>query len=131
MGQGGKFDHADRLFQSVEGTYRNCLSNTSDVKELIPEFFYMPEFLVNSNSYHLGVKQDGEPIGDVCLPPWAKVGSFTPVYQNKDLCQMLYLLTNFSSFWILFNERNNLVNTPYCLLCGMQFFMYCPVICSE
>lgn len=75
FGQGGKFDHADRLFQSVEGTYRNCLSNTSDVKELIPEFFYMPEFLVNSNSYHLGVKQDGEPIGDVCLPPWAKVSS--------------------------------------------------------
>lgn len=72
-GQGGKFDHADRLFQSIEGTYRNCLSNTSDVKELIPEFFYMPEFLVNSNSYHLGVKQDGEPLGDICLPPWAKV----------------------------------------------------------
>lgn len=71
--QGGKFDHADRLFQGIEGTYRNCLSNTSDVKELIPEFFYMPEFLVNSNSYHLGVKQDGELISDVCLPPWAKV----------------------------------------------------------
>lgn len=73
FGQGGKFDHADRLFQSIEGTFRNCLSNTSDVKELIPEFFYMPEFLVNSNSYHMGIKQDGEPIGDVCLPPWAKV----------------------------------------------------------
>lgn len=71
--QGGKFDHADRLFQSIDATYRNCLSNTSDVKELIPEFFYMPEFLINSNSYHLGVKQDGEPLGDVCLPPWAKV----------------------------------------------------------
>lgn len=71
--QGGKFDHADRLFQSIEGTYQNCLSNTSDVKELIPEFFYMPEFLVNSNSYHFGVRQDGEPIADVCLPPWAKV----------------------------------------------------------
>jgi hypothetical protein len=23
--------------------------------------------------YHLGVKQDGEPIDDVALPPWAKV----------------------------------------------------------
>lgn len=71
--QGGKFDHADRLFQSIGGTFKNCLSNTSDVKELIPEFFYTPEFLLNSNSYHFGVKQDGEPIGDVCLPPWAKV----------------------------------------------------------
>lgn len=39
----------------------------------MPEFFYMPEFLVNSNYYHLGVKQDGDPLGDVRLPPWAKV----------------------------------------------------------
>ncbi|KAL6603651.1 hypothetical protein ACP70R_044012 [Stipagrostis hirtigluma subsp. patula] len=70
--QGGKFDHADRLFHSIDSSYRNSLSNTSDVKELIPEFFYMPEFLENSNSYHLGVKQDGELLGDVALPPWAK-----------------------------------------------------------
>lgn len=77
LNQGGKFDHADRLFQSIESTYRNCLTNTSDVKELIPEFFYMPEFLLNSNSYHFGVKQDGEPIRDVCLPPWAKVALFS------------------------------------------------------
>lgn len=43
------------------------------MKELIPEFFYMPEFLVNTNSYHFGVRQDGEPLGDVFLPTWAKV----------------------------------------------------------
>ncbi|KMZ59450.1 hypothetical protein ZOSMA_68G00360, partial [Zostera marina] len=70
--QGDKFDHADRLFQSIEGTFNNCLTNTSDVKELIPEFFYMPEFLSNMNSYHLGIKQDGEPLTNVSLPPWAK-----------------------------------------------------------
>ncbi|KAM0867254.1 hypothetical protein ACQ4PT_042104 [Festuca glaucescens] len=73
--QGGKFDHADRLFQSIDSAYKNSLSNTSDVKELIPEFFYMPEFLENSNSYHLGVKQDGELLGDVALPPWAKASN--------------------------------------------------------
>ncbi|KAM0841857.1 hypothetical protein ACQ4PT_058739 [Festuca glaucescens] len=73
--QGGKFDHADRLFQSIDSAYKNSLSNTSDVKELIPEFFYMPEFLQNSNSYHLGVKQDGELLGDVALPPWAKASN--------------------------------------------------------
>jgi hypothetical protein len=71
--QGGKFDHADRLFHSVESSYRNCLTNSSDVKELIPEFFYLPEFLANSNDYFLGAKQDGVQLGDVVLPPWAKV----------------------------------------------------------
>ncbi|KAK1275119.1 hypothetical protein QJS04_geneDACA005727 [Acorus gramineus] len=92
--QGGKFDHADRLFQSIEGTYRNCLSNTSDVKELIPEFFYMPEFLTNSNSYHLGVKQDGEPLCDVSLPPWAKGSLEEFIYKNRDALESEYVSSN-------------------------------------
>lgn len=92
--QGGKFDHADRLFQSIEGTYKNCLSNTSDVKELIPEFFYMPEFLLNSNSYHLGVKQDGEPIGDVCLPAWAKGSPEEFISRNREALESEYVSSN-------------------------------------
>ncbi|GAV66852.1 WD40 domain-containing protein/Beach domain-containing protein/Laminin_G_3 domain-containing protein [Cephalotus follicularis] len=92
--QGGKFDHADRLFQSIDSTYRNCLSNTSDVKELIPEFFYMPEFLVNSNSYHLGVKQDGEPIADVCLPPWAKGSPEVFINKNREALESEYVSSN-------------------------------------
>lgn len=92
--QGGKFDHADRLFQSIEGTYRNCLSNTSDVKELIPEFFYMPEFLVNSNSYHLGIKQDGEPLNDVCLPPWAKGSPEEFINKNREALESEYVSSN-------------------------------------
>ncbi|GER40247.1 WD40 and Beach domain-containing protein [Striga asiatica] len=97
--QGGKFDHADRLFQSIEGTYRNCLSNTSDVKELIPEFFYMPEFLTNSNSYHFGVKQDGAPIGDVCLPPWAKGSPDEFINRNRDALESEYVSSNLHN-WI-------------------------------
>ncbi|KNA15279.1 hypothetical protein SOVF_099670 isoform A [Spinacia oleracea] len=97
--QGGKFDHADRLFQSIEGTFRNCLSNTSDVKELIPEFFYMPEFLSNSNSYHLGVKQDGEPIGDVCLPPWAKGSPEEFIYRNREALESEFVSSNLH-LWI-------------------------------
>ncbi|OMO50809.1 hypothetical protein CCACVL1_30251 [Corchorus capsularis] len=92
--QGGKFDHADRLFQSIEGTYRNCLSNTSDVKELIPEFYYLPEFLMNSNSYHLGVKQDGEPISDVSLPPWAKGSPELFISKNRDALESEYVSSN-------------------------------------
>ncbi|CAL0327334.1 unnamed protein product [Lupinus luteus] len=92
--QGGKFDHADRLFQSIDATYKNCLTNTSDVKELIPEFFYLPEFLVNSNSYHLGVKQDGEPIGDVCLPPWAKGSTEEFIRRNREALESEYVSSN-------------------------------------
>uniref|UniRef100_A0A3Q3MW59 Neurobeachin n=1 Tax=Labrus bergylta TaxID=56723 RepID=A0A3Q3MW59_9LABR len=70
--QGGKFDHADRTFSSVSRAWRNCQRDTSDVKELIPEFYYLPEMFVNSNSYNLGVMEDGTGVSDVELPPWAK-----------------------------------------------------------
>jgi hypothetical protein len=55
--QKGKFDHPDRLFDSIEATYRSCTTNPHDVRELIPEFFYMPEFLTNQNNLDFGVKQ--------------------------------------------------------------------------
>ncbi|XP_077059368.1 lipopolysaccharide-responsive and beige-like anchor protein isoform X2 [Siphateles boraxobius] len=70
--QGGKFDHADRTFSSVSRAWRNCQRDTSDVKELIPEFYYLPEMFVNSNNYNLGVMDDGTVVSDVELPPWAK-----------------------------------------------------------
>ncbi|MCO5595749.1 hypothetical protein L7F22_049797 [Adiantum nelumboides] len=82
--QGGKFDHADRLFHSIEGAFKNCLANTSDVKELIPEFFYMPEFLVNSNKYYMGIKQDGERLDNVVLPQWAKGSPEEFVFKNRE-----------------------------------------------
>ncbi|KAH0615816.1 hypothetical protein JD844_026359 [Phrynosoma platyrhinos] len=71
--QGGHFDLADRMFHSVrEAWYSASKHNMADVKELIPEFFYLPEFLLNSNNFDLGCKQNGTKLGDVILPPWAK-----------------------------------------------------------
>lgn len=69
--QGGHFDHADRLFSSVAAAWNGCLEGTSDVKELVPEFFYEPEFLRNADAHALGTRQDGVELGDVELPPWA------------------------------------------------------------
>ncbi|NXF21881.1 NBEA protein, partial [Rhodinocichla rosea] len=68
----GKFDHPDRTFSSVARSWRNCQRDTSDVKELIPEFYYLPEMFVNSNGYNLGVREDEIVVNDVDLPPWAK-----------------------------------------------------------
>uniref|UniRef100_A0A3B5RFA3 Neurobeachin n=1 Tax=Xiphophorus maculatus TaxID=8083 RepID=A0A3B5RFA3_XIPMA len=67
-----KFDHPDRTFSAITRSWRNCQRDTSDVKELIPEFYYLPEMFVNSNGYHLGMREDGTMICDVDLPAWAK-----------------------------------------------------------
>ncbi|KAK7808279.1 hypothetical protein U0070_013961, partial [Myodes glareolus] len=70
--QGGSFDVADRMFHSVKSTWESASKeNMSDVRELTPEFFYLPEFLTNCNSVEFGRMQDGTTLGDVQLPPWA------------------------------------------------------------
>jgi WD40 repeat protein len=70
---GGKFDLADRLFQSVAASWRSASrDNLQDVRELIPEFFYLPDFLLNKNAFNYGVTQHGKIVHHVTLPPWAK-----------------------------------------------------------
>uniref|UniRef100_A0A8C5GR28 Neurobeachin n=1 Tax=Gouania willdenowi TaxID=441366 RepID=A0A8C5GR28_GOUWI len=68
----GKFDHPERSFSGIGCSWRNCQRDTADVKELIPEFYYLPEMFVNSNEYELGVREDGFHVCDVELPVWAK-----------------------------------------------------------
>ncbi|KKP00232.1 hypothetical protein THAR02_07672 [Trichoderma harzianum] len=72
--QGDSFDHADRLFQSIGDAWTSAsCNNKTDVRELIPEFFCLPEFLTNINGYDFGRRQsNGVQVNNVELPPWAK-----------------------------------------------------------
>jgi hypothetical protein len=69
--QGGKFDLADRLFNSIGDSWTITTTDLSDVRELIPEFFYLPEIFLNSDGLDLGVTQKGRRVDNVVLPPWA------------------------------------------------------------
>lgn len=71
------FDIADRLFNSIEAVWNLASSDsTTDFKELIPEFFFLPEFLINSERLNLGVRQDGSSVNDVILPNWLSFFQF-------------------------------------------------------
>ncbi|XP_073085666.1 protein FAN isoform X2 [Manis javanica] len=71
--QNGRFDNADRMFNSIAETWRNCLDGATDFKELIPEFYGDDvSFLVNSLKLDLGKRQGGQMVDDVELPPWAQ-----------------------------------------------------------
>lgn len=61
----------------------------ADVKELIPEFFYLPEFLANQNKFDFGTKQNGEVLGDVVLPPWAKNDPREFIRLHRKVCIQL------------------------------------------
>jgi hypothetical protein len=44
------------MFHSIKDSWSSASQNNmADVKELIPEFFYLPDFLVNTNKFDLGI----------------------------------------------------------------------------
>lgn len=69
--QDKNFDVPDRAFHSLHTTWRLATEDsTNGFKELIPEFFYLPEFLLNIEGFNFGVRQNGERVNNVLLPPW-------------------------------------------------------------
>jgi len=94
--QGGTFDHADRLFYSVGKAWESASGgNMSDVRELIPEFFYLPEFLVNTNKYDFGLRQNmTKSIDSVELPPWAKGDPKIFIAKHREALESPYVTRN-------------------------------------
>ena len=90
--QGGSFDKPDRLFRSIESSWLSASSeNLQDVKELIPEFYSFPTFLVNSNNLDFGVTQNGVVVGDVELPPWAHNDPVEFVNRHREALESRYV----------------------------------------
>ncbi|XP_030570415.1 uncharacterized protein LOC115769645 [Drosophila novamexicana] len=71
--QDNNFDLPDRTFHALNTTY--CLASRdspTDVKELIPEFFCLPEMFENFERFNFGCRQNGERVEDVTLPAWSQ-----------------------------------------------------------
>ncbi|ETO07487.1 BEACH domain-containing protein [Reticulomyxa filosa] len=113
--QGGKLDCADRLFYSIAECFDSCLHTTGDVKELIPEFYYSSEFLVNRNNIVLGKKQNGEVLSHVKLPPWAKQSARTFVEIMRQALESEYVSDNLHH-WIdlIFGYKQRLPEAGKC-----------------
>uniref|UniRef100_A0A8C9VAR7 Lysosomal trafficking regulator n=1 Tax=Scleropages formosus TaxID=113540 RepID=A0A8C9VAR7_SCLFO len=101
--QDQSFDIPDRTFHSMNTTWRlSSYESMTDVKELIPEFFYLPEFLVNREGFDFGVRQNGDRVNHVNLPSWARSDPrlFVLIYRqalesdqvSQTLCQWIDLV---------------------------------------
>ena len=66
--QGNKIDDPNRLFLSVVKSFNNSISQKTDVRELIPEFFYLPEMFLNINDINLGKIEDNSIVYNVMTP---------------------------------------------------------------
>ena len=91
--QGNKFDNADRLFLSVKNSFYNSITQKTDVRELIPEFFYLPEMFLNINLLNLGVLEDGTAVNDVLTPcdnnPYDFIITMRKVLESEQLSRSL------------------------------------------
>ncbi|CAK8696786.1 unnamed protein product [Clavelina lepadiformis] len=98
--QGGHFDLADRMFHSIKDSWISASQkNMADVKELIPEFFYLPEFLLNTNRFDLGQKQNGVKLDDVVLPPWARGSPHEFIRAHREALECDYVSSHLHE-WI-------------------------------
>lgn len=90
--QGGRFDVPDRAFHDLANTYQLASAvSPTDVKELIPEFFYLPEFLQNLNRFDLGLKQDGSRVDHVRLPRWALSSARLFIRRHREALESPYV----------------------------------------
>ena len=91
--QMGFFDDFDRLFASVGKSWEVCYEQ--DFKELVPEWFYLPDFLMNKNGFDFG---KGNLISTVELPNWAK-NPYEFVFKHWEALESEYVSRNLHN-WI-------------------------------
>lgn len=83
--QDGHFDLPDRTFFSMQHAWRLASrESTTDVKELLPEFFTLPEMFENGEGFDFGVCQGGDRVDHVNLPAWSNHSArlFTLVHRQ-------------------------------------------------
>ena len=91
--QGNKFDDPNRLFFSVKQSFFNSTTQKTDVRELIPEFFYFPEIFININELNLGIRDDGIKVNDVLTPcnnnPYEFIFTMKKILENNQISKTI------------------------------------------
>ena len=107
--QGKEFDTADRLFINIDRSFKNCLTGSSDLREIIPQFFYLPQMCININQLNLGCLQipnkiegtsygifiqhlnlkygDEVQVNNVLLPYWSKNNNYLFISFHREMLE--------------------------------------------
>lgn len=118
-----RFDIADRQFHSFQSSWVNIMDSPNYGKELIPEFFYLPEFLSNSNQFDLGKLQStNQFLNDVRLPPWANDSPEEFIRLHRLALESDYVSANLHK-WIdlIFGHKQKGLRA----IEALNVFMYC------
>ena len=106
--QGDGFDVADRLFIRIQNSFYTAISEKCDLREIIPEFFTLPEMFLNINSLDLGkinllqfikdnkissenIEQEEKKeiiqLNEVLLPKWCKKSPYIFVEKYRKIIE--------------------------------------------
>jgi hypothetical protein len=99
------------------------MESPNDGKELTPEFFYLPEFLVNANGFDLGKLQTSDRrLGDVELPAWANNSPDEFIHLHRSALESDYVSANLHQ-WIdlIFGYKQ----TGQAAIDALNVYMYC------
>ena len=139
------FDIADRLFINIDKSYTNCCTEKSDIRELIPEFYCLPEIFININNLQMGklqkptknsmqittyeiikelnhIKDNNVYVDNVLLPYWCHNNQFKCTYifrkyleKNENLNYWIDLIFGVNQSGIGAFENYNIF-MPYCYI---------------
>ncbi len=70
---------------SISKSFEASSSHEGDLRELIPEFFYLPELFINKNNLDLKIKnkKNKNKSNDVTCPNWANNNNFIFITKLK------------------------------------------------
>jgi len=80
--QGDNFDDPNRLFNSIEKLLISSTTIKSDLREMIPELFYMIELFYNKNNILFQLPENGKPIDYVIIREKEKINSHMKEMEN-------------------------------------------------
>ena len=98
--QGTSFDDPNRLFNSMRTSFDCSSTQKSDLRELIPELFCLPEILLNNNDFNLGEIKDNsgsnsgkskeiklKQIQEVETPKWCNNNAYFFIKKHRELLE--------------------------------------------
>ena len=107
--QGKNFDSPDRLFFSIQETFYNISYHKSDVRELIPEFYYFPEMFMNVNNINFHERSNGILVNDVEMPKELKSNGKISI--NNDIEKENYENSNYFLCFKFIEKMRNLLES--------------------
>ena len=92
--QGKNFDDPNRLFNSLANSFECAITQKSDLRELIPEFFCFPEMFYNNNDLNLGEIVDentkqNKLVNEITMPPWSSNDAYIFIKYHREFLESI------------------------------------------